>query len=87
MKRKDEFVKKELAGQSIIVAVGEASKTFHGMIQLNSSGAFIWELLQNDLNESAVVDAMLEEYDVERELAEKDVRAFLNILLEAGAIE
>ena len=31
--------------KDVIIAVGEASKTFNGMIAVNATGAFIWDHL------------------------------------------
>lgn len=44
MKIKEGFVLREIAGKAVVIAVGEASKTFHGMINLNSEGDFLaWD--------------------------------------------
>ena len=87
MKRKDGFIVRELAGQNIVLAVGEASKIFRGMIKLNTTGLFIWEMLANDVSEEQIVDALIESYEVERERASADVRRFVSLLAEAGIIE
>ena len=87
MKRKDGFIVRELAGQNIVLAVGEASKIFRGMIKLNTTGLFIWERLANDVSEEQIVDALIESYEVERERASADVRRFVSLLAEAGIIE
>ena len=41
MKIKNGFVAKEIAGQYVVVALGQASKIFNGIIKLNESGKFI----------------------------------------------
>ena len=41
MKIKNGFVLNEVAGNNIVVGVGEKSNSLGGMITLNSSGAFI----------------------------------------------
>ena len=38
MKIKDGFVLRDIAGDTVVIATGEISKTFHGMIRLNSTG-------------------------------------------------
>ena len=42
MKIKDGFVLRDIAGDTVVIATGELSKTFHGMIKLNSTGKEIW---------------------------------------------
>ena len=43
MKIKDGFVLRQVAGQGVVIATGEASKEFSGMVKLNGTGSFIWE--------------------------------------------
>ena len=45
MKIKDGFMLREVASQTMVVAIGEASKTFNGIIRLNPTGKFLWEKL------------------------------------------
>ena len=87
MKRKNGFIVRQIADQNIVVAVGEASKIFHGMIKLNESGLFIWNCLENDVTVEDIVAAMTERYDVDAERAANDIKAFTDTLLEAGIIE
>jgi Coenzyme PQQ synthesis protein D (PqqD) len=53
----------------------------------NRSGTFLWEIVQKSASHSAAVDAMFDEYDVDRQTAEKDVREFLDNLVDIGLIE
>ena len=46
MKIKDGFVLTEAAGNSLVVAVGDMADKFSGYIKLNSTGAFIWKLIE-----------------------------------------
>ena len=63
------------------VAVGESSRTFHGMIRLNETGAFLWKrMAQQDCTEESLVDALLAEYEVDRATATADVRRILDTL-------
>ena len=41
MKIKKGFVLRKVGGESVVVPVGEMSKQFHGMINLNETGAFL----------------------------------------------
>lgn len=42
MRIKQGFVMRDVAGQAVAIATGEASKSFHGMVKLNGTGADIW---------------------------------------------
>ena len=87
MKIKKGFIVRQIAGQNVAIAIGEMSKKFHGMIKLNDTGLFIWNLLQNDTTEEAIVDAVTAEYEVDVETAAADVRRILGALKDAGIIE
>ena len=80
MKIKDGFVVRELAGQSIVVALGEASKTFNGMIKLNDTGRLIWDMLAEGKSKEEIADKFIAEYDVDRSIAERDINAFIETL-------
>ncbi len=77
MKIKDGFMLRQVGGQTIVVAVGEASRDFNGIIKLNSVGQFLWEALTEDTTEEALVEKLLASYEVEREIATADVVAFV----------
>ena len=87
MKIKEGFVVKEIAGQCVVIALGEASKIFNGLIKLNDTGRFIWDKLVDGTQTSDIVEAMLGEYDVDRETAQKDVEKFIDTLKGAGILE
>lgn len=86
MRIKDGFVLREVAGQNMVIATGEASKDFHGMIKLNGTGKEIWEGLQNGLSESAIAENLQEKYEVDAEQAKQDVASFINKMLEMGFV-
>ena len=88
MKIKKCFVVREIAGKSVVIALGEASKIFNGIIKINDTGRFIWDKLAEGTDTSAIVDALLSEYDgVDRETAEKDVNKFIEVLKGADILE
>lgn len=84
MRIKNGFVLREVAGQIMVIATGEASKDFHGMIKLNSTGKDIWLGLQDGLSEADIAKRLQEKYDVDAEKAAQDTRAFLEQMEEMG---
>jgi hypothetical protein len=54
---------------------------------LDSVGTRIWQLLNEGQDEVAIVNTLLDEYEVEREVLEKDISGLLNRLNEAGLIK
>lgn len=85
MQIKSDFTIQKVGNSYIAVAVGETSKTFHAMIKLNETGAFLWKkLTENDLTEEQLTNALLDEYDVDRETAARDVRTIVESLAANG---
>lgn len=76
MKLKLELVKREIAGETFLVPVGEAAKKYCGMFALNELGGFIWNLLEDVDSEEEIVRKILEEYEVSEEEAARDVAEF-----------
>ena len=83
MQIKKDFTIQKVGSSYVAVAVGESSKTFHGMIRLNETGAFLWKLMaEKNCSEDELVDAILAEYEVDRETVVADVRRIVDNLAE-----
>lgn len=87
MKIKDGFILREVAGNFIVVAVGDAVKNFNGVINLNETGALLWKELAKGATEEDLKQALLNEYEVTEEIAENDVKAFVENLKQANLIK
>ncbi len=87
MKIKKGFVLRVVGGESVVVPVGEMSKNFHGMINLNESGAFLWRFFSEEHTIEEGITALLGEYDVDADLAKTDVIKFAEVLKENGFVE
>lgn len=42
MRIKQGFVMRDVAGQAVVIATGDASRDFHGMVKLNQTAAVVW---------------------------------------------
>ena len=85
MKIKSDFTIQPVGSFYTAVAVGETSKTFHAMMRLNETGAFLWKkMAERDCTEAELVDAILAEYEAERAVVEHDVHAIVMQLATAG---
>ena len=87
MKIKDNFMLRKVADCFVVVPIGPAVAQFNGMINLNEAGAFLWQLFESDSTVDQVVNAMLEQYDVDEITAKNDVEKFVSQLREASLIE
>lgn len=77
---KKELIKREIAGDTILVPVGKTVLDSNGLFVLNELGAFIWDLLPNVEDEEAICKAILAEYEVSAEEAAMDVAEFMTVL-------
>ena len=87
MKIKKGFVLRVVGGENVVVPVGEMSKTFHGMINLNATGAFLWRFYTEEHSVEEGVAALCGEYDVAEEKAREDVQKFVDVLTRNGFAE
>ena len=87
MKIKDGFLLKEVAGNNIIVPIGDNLVDFSAMITVNETGAFLWKLLQNGAEVDELVTAMTGEFEVSVEVAKNDIIDFINVLKDKGILE
>ena len=87
MKLKDGFLLKTVAGSKIVVPIGEVADVFNGVITLSGSAAYLWEKLQAGATEAELLEALLAEYNVERDYAAADLKRFINKLRDANMLE
>lgn len=86
MKIKDGYIMRNVAGNYIVVPVGEKAVDFNGLITTNETGAFIWNLLAEGTTQESIVNEMLKEYEVESSVAETDVQNFIDKLKKADLL-
>lgn len=65
MKLKYNFVVQEVAGLYMAVAVGDKANEFSGVINLNDTAKFIFELIQQGLSEDEIISRLMVEYEGE----------------------
>ena len=76
MKIKDGFLLRSVAGQTVVLPTGD-ELDLNLMITLNETGTFLWEHLQEETDENALVSALLAEYDVDEDTARSAVKGFV----------
>ena len=87
MKIKKELIKREIAGDTILVPVGKSVYDSNGLFVLNELAAFIWNILPEVDSDSEIAEKILEEYEVNPEEAAEDTAKFLDKLREMGIID
>lgn len=87
MKLKYEFSVREIAGDYVLIPLGEAALELSGMSTTNDVGVFICEQLQNDITEQCLVEKIVREFEVDEEEATKDLIEFLQQADYRGMVE
>ncbi len=87
MKIKEGFALRKVGADYIVVAVGKRVKEFNGVINLNATSAFIWQMLEKGATKEELITALLNEYDVEKEKATLDIEKFLQKLTDNNILE
>ncbi len=80
MKAKPGFVVRNIADEFILMPTGDNIGKFNGTVLLNEVSAFVWEKLQNPLSKEDLLNAVLDEYEVSRDTAAKDLDSLLETL-------
>lgn len=86
MKIKKELVKRDIAGDTILVPVGKTVYDSNGLFILNELSAFLWDRLEAARSEEELLQMILDEYEVPEAVAAKDLRTFLEKLRELGIL-
>ena len=87
MKLKYNFVTNEVADKIVAVPVGDDLEKFNGFVKMNDVGAYIFNMLKNDVTEDEIVAAMLKDYeDVTEQEVRETVKEFTDKLKAADVL-
>jgi len=87
MKLKENLLLRQVADTWVVVPVGQDMLDFNGMINLNETGALLWQKLEAGADLDELTSALTAEYDVSPEEARADAQAFCSKLMEVGCLE
>lgn len=88
MRQKDGFVLRDVLGDKALIGEGADAVNFGKLISMNDTAAWLWEKASElgDFTEEQLVDAILQEYDVDKAKAQADVTKLINTWKEMGVI-
>ena len=88
MKIKNGFVLREMCGEYIVAAEGLQNINFNKLISLNSTAAFLWKALENkEFTVEDMAQLLVDEYEIDMELASTDSANLIKAWLDAGIAE
>lgn len=87
MKIIDGFRLRKLGKEYIVVGEGLAQVNFNKMVSLNGTAAYLWESVEGrDFTVADLTALLLERYEVEADVAERDAAALARAWVEAGIV-
>lgn len=89
MKLKPGFMLRKVVDTWVVVPLGERLVDFNGILTLTETAATIWDCLaaSDGADRDGLLARMLDEYDVDRDTAARDLDAFLESLRQSELIE
>ena len=86
MKLKNSYLIREFNGTIYAVPEDLSSEKKSDPIILNGTGRILWQLLTSETDVRALVDALLNEYEIDRQTAENDTAKFIEELRAADLL-
>ncbi len=86
MKIEKNIIVREIAGEFILIPVGEAALKSNGIFAVTEVGTAIWAGLSAEKTEDEIIASLLEEYDVEESVLRADYAEFTAKIRELGLI-
>jgi hypothetical protein len=68
---------RKIAGQSVVVPLGNRVVEFNGIMTLSDSGAQLWEIMQKETTLDDLVNFITGEYNVDTVTAKEDIEEFV----------
>lgn len=86
MKRNDNFILRDISGKYVLIPFGEQALDFNGIITLNDTAKFLWEICAEETNQEKLKLALIAEYEIDGETADKAVECFIKLTKDAGCL-
>lgn len=89
MKIKNGYLVHEVAGNYVVIKIGQEAVNFNGLITISESAKELWDLLNrpNGAELDELVNKLLNEYDIDEETARKDTLEFIESLKANNILE
>ena len=88
MKIKSDFIIQKMTETSFVaMPTGKSKELVKGYLNLNSTGAYLWNILKDGATKEQLINAIIDKYEVDKALAVSDVDAFILKLTQIGALD
>jgi Coenzyme PQQ synthesis protein D (PqqD) len=80
-------VSRVVSGETLIVPIRAKVGDLPGIYRFNGTGSLIWQLLESPQTAAKLAEAVVREYTVEQEQAQRDVAEFVSEMFSVGLVE
>lgn len=87
MKINKDVIYRNIAGEHVLIPVGNQVIEHNGMFVMTELGAEIWQMLEQNMEKEEMIAALLTEYEVEEAVLRSDVEEFLQKLTDGKLLE
>ena len=89
MKIKTGYLVHEVAGNFVVIKIGQEAVNFNGLITLSESAKMLWDLLNRDEGATVeeLVNKLISEYEIDEETAKNDTLEFVQSLKDNNILE
>lgn len=87
MKLHNGFITYSTGGEQIMVAAGNASAIFRGMVRSNETAAYIIDSLKEEISREELLNKLCARYDAPADLIDRDLERVLESLRRIGALD
>lgn len=86
MKLNQDLIRRNIAGEHILIPVGETAKDYNGIFVMSPVADRIWELLEQGKDTEELFPILLDEYDVDESTLKADLNEFITTLTNNGLL-
>ncbi|MBO5895778.1 MAG: PqqD family protein [Clostridia bacterium] len=86
MEIKKQVILRSVAGEHMLIPVGETVFQYNGIFMLTESGKILWENIEKGVERDGLVAALMEEYGIASDVASADVDEFIEMLKAFGIV-
>jgi hypothetical protein len=86
MEIKKQVILRSVAGEHMLIPVGETVFEYNGIFMMTESGKLLWESIEKGAEEDDLKELLMQEYEIDSETASNDVKEFLEMLKAFGII-
>ena len=86
MKLSEDFICRQVCGETLVMPVGEKTKEFNGIFTLTETGAFLLNAVAEGADEATAAEKMAAEFEIDPDTAKQDTKEFLEMLLSYGIL-